>query len=358
MSDNQKVIIQKPEGIMSKLGKGVFAFLVGVFVFGVIVGVLGGGTIGYMVGVSSSPEVKDLRDYAYNVSEENIVLESLIASIISDRNELEMQNDILKAQYAEMYKSNEKLSKDWQDMRSENLAMSIQISNLKTQLDIEKMKVSSYQKTYSSYTNTPVQTAQITDSATLYYTTGTYPPYTSRPTYPSIDAFTYLTGNIMKFSEAKSFEKLVNDIRAIPYRSHANDNNNYAIQYADETLTTNGGDCTDKALLLYACLKYKGYDEDEMGIASISDCEGKYNHNVMVMTEPPFDTSNVADNHKFDLGGKTWYVVDPTNTAGFPMDSMLAYYDSCYIIGNIHFHNTDTLGGWDAVPIHGLKVSN
>lgn len=354
MKDNKPIIV-KNEGFLQKAGKAVLTFIGIIFVGGMLMGAVGGGYIAYMYGVASSPEVKDLTDYAYNVSRENTELEQIVAVIISDKNELQLENSRLESQFYELEKNYKNLASDWQALTSENAKLRQRITVLETNLDIMQRQKSSAQTT-TIYSNTPAQNDEETFSMEAYEAQFSYPSYGSRPTYPSIEHFTQVTGNVMKFSEAKSFGQLVNDIRAIPYRSHANDNNNYAIQYADETLSTNGGDCTDKALLLYTCMEYLGYSEDDMAVVSMSSCDGKYNHNVLALADPPFDTSNVDEHCTFTIGGRKWYIVDPTNMVGMPTCSVMSYYSDCYIVGNMHFYNTESIGGWDEVPIHGLKV--
>lgn len=356
MNNNNKPIIIKNESLLEKAGKTVGTLIGIIFVAGIIIGAVSGGYIGYMYGIASSPEVKDLQGYAYNVSSENMKLEQLVATIISDRNELELDNRRLESQYFELEKNYNALVSDWQNMTTDNAKLRQKVTVLETNLEVAQRQRTTTQTTVT-YTNTPAQNTQETFSIKQYEAQFSYPAYNARPTYPSIQYFTTVTGNVIKFSTAKSFEQLVNDIRAIPYHSHANDNNNYAIQFADETLTTNKGDCTDKVLLLYACLKYMGYKEDDMAIVSMHSCDGGYDHNVLAMADPPFNTDGVDVHNTFTIGGRKWYIVDPTNLVGTPVCSIMSYYDNCYIIGNMHFYNTESLGGWDGVPIHGLKVA-
>ena len=92
-----------------------------------------------------------------------------------------------------------------------------------------------------------------------------------------------MTENIRQFANGKTISGLVNGIRAIAYINHGeNDGNNWIIQYADETLTKGKGDCTDKVLLLYACMLANGYDSDDMAVAVVTDCTGEYSHNVLL----------------------------------------------------------------------------
>jgi len=340
-------------GIAKAIGIGfaIWTLVVAVFAFG----------LGYQM---SGRVISVTEEYASGVSSENSDLHAQILTITGQYDQMKLDLEYYKKISQDTTARADGLSAENSELRARILSLEWERDNLKRDLDFEKFKANTANQTSNISPVTPVQTEQITTPAGAVYTPSfNYGSWSGRPTYPSIQYYTTVTNNIMKFTEGKTFEQVVNGIRSLKYISHANDNSNYAIQYADETLVKGGGDCTDKCLLLYACLKAQGYDEDKMAVASISDCEGVYNHNVLAMEDPPFDTSGVDSQSVFVLGGRTWYVVDPTNWAGTPVWQMMDYYKDCYRVGNMHFYWTDNLPeqkrlrGWDEVPIHGLKVS-
>jgi predicted transglutaminase-like cysteine proteinase len=339
--------------------------LKGVMVAGLIillVGFAGGVWYGHYVWGTDKAQ----PSYSQMLQEQNELIQQKNEQYAIDIGMTKSEIEALKNYNRNLAETNERLV-------NEQIENSIKITQLKIQVEskdreIARLKAVKSVPSYSESTDispvTPVQTAQITTSAgTTYSPAFNYGTWSGRPTYPSIKYYAQVTSNVIKFNEGKSFEQLVNSIRSLQYISHANDNGNYAIQYADETIVKGGGDCTDKVLLLYACLKAQGYDEDKMAVASISDCEGVYNHNVLVMEDPPFDTSSVDSQSVFVLGGRTWYVVDPTNWAGTPVWQMMDYYNDCYRVGNMHFYFVDDYPldkrsyGWDEMPIHGVEVS-
>jgi len=343
---------EKKRGLLGIIGtaiKGVVISYLIVF----LLGVAGGMWWGHGVwGVDNPPD-----QYTTEIQRLNDLTEEKNKNYMTTLSMTESEIEGLKEYNRNIQATNDRLI-------NEQIQNSITINYLKMELESKEREIARLKAVKSSSTNTyissntPAQTAQIpaVTTSTAYMPAFNYEEWASRPTYPSVPAFTTVTSNVTSFANGKTFEQLVNSIRALEYLSHVNDNNNYAIQYADETIVKGGGDCTDKVLLLYACLKSQGYDDGEMGVASISSCDGSYNHNVLVMTEPPVDTSNVDSHYRFELGGNTWYVIDPTDWQGRPVIGLMEYYNECYRVGNIHFYNTDTLGGWDKVPIHGLEM--
>lgn len=323
----------------------------------IIIGALLIGAVGFYIGFSyASVTNAQYEEYMQKTSEKNTTLEALISGLSAEKNNLKNEVTNLTFQKGQL----EKLNKEVTD---ENAMLRQQVNALKIENNALQLKstVVPYIPQSNISSNTPVQTEQITTyeemSGTLYTPAFNYGPWQGRPTYPSIQYYTTVTNNIVKFTEGKTFEQVVNGIRKLKYTSHANDNSNYAIQHADETLVKGGGDCTDKVLLLYACMKQMGYDESKMCVASIHSCDGGYDHNVLATTKPPFDATGVDVHYTFDIGGKKWYIIDPTNWEGTPLCSVMQYYEDCYIVGNMHFATTESLGGWDEVPMHGLKVS-
>ena len=334
-------------GIAKAIGIGIllWTLIVGVFAFG----------LGYQM---SGRVISVTEEYASGVSSENSDLQAQILTVTGQYDQMKLDLEYYRKLSQDTTARADGLVSENSELRAKILSLEWERDNLKRDLDFEKFKANTATQTSNISPVTPVQTEQITTPAGTTYTPAfNYGSWSGRPTYPSIQYYTTVTNNIMKFTEGKTFEQVVNGIRSLKYISHANDNSNYAIQYADETLVKGGGDCTDKCLLLYACMKQMGYDEDEMAVVSMHSCDGGYDHNVLATTKPPFDATGVDAHYTFDIGGKKWYIIDPTNWAGTPLCSVMQYYESCYIVGNMHFYNTDTLGGWNEVPMHGLKVS-
>lgn len=340
------------------LGDTVFKIIkavgVGIFVYSVVL-IIAGFLFGfYMAGQNA----RFYEQYAVDTQEENNLLEVAIKSMDVERVDMEYDIALLEAQKKTLQESVNTLSGDNERLRKENSLLRTKNYELETYKTLYFAK-SSYADTTIS-PSTPVQTAQITTPASTQttYTQGTYRPYSMRPTTPFPSEFAQVTPNIQSFVNGKDFNGCVNGVRAIQYILHGEtEGNNFIIQYADETLTKGKGDCTDKALLLYACLTAMGYDKNELYIAGISTCDGKYDHNVVLMTDPPGDKANWG-HYSFTLQGTTYYMIDPTNWAGTPMNSGMSYYDECYRVGNIYSIGSTNLGGLDIVPIHGLKVEN
>ena len=340
-------IFEVTRDIAKAIGIGIllWTLVVAVFAFG----------LGYQM---SGRVISVTEEYASGVSSENSDLQAQILTITGQYDQMKLDLGYYKKLSQDTTARADGLVSENSELRAKILSLEWERDNLKRDLDFEKFKANTATQTSNISPVTPVQTEQITTPAGTAYTPSfNYGSWSGRPTYPSIKYFATVTDNIMKFTEGKTFEQVVNGIRSLKYISHANDNSNYAIQYADETLVKGGGDCTDKCLLLYACMKQMGYDEDEMAVVSMHSCDGGYDHNVLATTKPPFDATGVDAHYTFDIGGKKWYIIDPTNWAGTPMCSVMGYYESCYIVGNMHFYNTDTLGGWNEVQMHGLKVS-
>ncbi|OPZ47327.1 MAG: hypothetical protein BWY95_01540 [Bacteroidetes bacterium ADurb.BinA104] len=341
-------------GIFDALTGIAKAIGIGILLWTLIVGLVCFG-LGYQM---SGRVISVTEEYASGVSSENSDLHAQILTITGQYDQMKLDLEYYKKISQDTTARADGLSAENSELRARILSLEWERDNLKRDLDFEKFKANTANQTSNISPVTPVQTEQITTPAGAVYTPSfNYGTWSGRTTYPSIKSFAGVTANVVAFSNGKTFEQLVNSIRSLQYISHANDNGNYAIQYADETIVKGGGDCTDKVLLLYACLKAQGYDEDKMAVASISDCDGVYNHNVLAMEDPPFDTGGVDSQSVFVLGGRTWYVVDPTNWTGTPVWQMMDYYQDCYRVGNMHFYYTDTLGGWSEVPMHGLKVS-
>lgn len=362
MNNEIKYVEKKRKGLFGIIGEAIRAVVIGLLIFG---GVCFAGGVAYGNYVWGTEHTQP--SFSEELQKQNELIQKSNEQYMIDIGMTKSEIESLKNYNANLKATNERLV-------NEQINNSVQINFMKSELaskdrEIARLKEMLNNRTYSASTtissNTPVQTVQITPSTS----TATYAPafnygsWVGRPTYPSIKYFATVTDNVIKFTEGKTFEQIVDDIRELRYISHVNDNSNYAIQYADETLVKGQGDCTDKVLLLYACMKSQGYDEDEMGVASISACDGSLNHNVLVMTAPPVSTSNVDDHYRFELGGKTWYVIDPTDWQGRPAIGLMSYYDGCYTVGNIHFYFVDDYPvqkrsyGWDEVPMHGLKVN-
>jgi predicted transglutaminase-like cysteine proteinase len=355
MNNEIKYVEKKRKGLFGIIGEAIRAVVIGLLIFG---GVCFAGGVAYGNYVWGTEHTQP--SFSEELQKQNELIQKSNEQYMIDIGMTKSEIESLKNYNANLKATNERLV-------NEQINNSVQINFMKSELaskdrEIARLKELLNNRTYSASTtissNTPVQTVQITPSTS----TATYAPafnygsWVGRPTYPSIKYFATVTDNVIKFTEGKTFEQIVDDIRELRYISHVNDNSNYAIQYADETLVIGGGDCTDKVLLLYACMKAKGYSEDDMAVVSIHSCDGGYDHNVLAMTKPPFDATGVDAHYTFDIGGRKWYIIDPTNWAGTPMCSVMGYYEDCYIVGNMHFYNTDTLGGWDEVPMHGLKV--
>lgn len=340
-------LIDISQSILKAVGIGIFICILIVFATGFLAG-------HYLTGQSA----KQYEQFAIDKQMENNGLEELLRTLDLERNELSDQVDILEIQKAELEKSVRTLSDDNVRLRTELSAVRAEKYQLEMYKTLYEAK-STAQSTAIS-TNTPAQNEQKTVSyatATKYEPSFSYPPYHNRADTAFPYIYAGVTPNVEDFCRGKDFNGTVNAIRALTYILHGEvDGDNTIIQYADETLVRGKGDCTDKTLLLYACLRHMGYGEQNLFVASIHSCDGQYDHNVLLMTDPPLDKENYG-HFSFTLKGVTYYIIDPTNWAGTPMNSGLSYYDDCYVIGNIHSFGSTDIYGIDDVPMHGLKVT-
>lgn len=310
------------------------------------------GAVGFYIGFSyASVTNSQYEQYMEETGKKNTELQALLSGLSAEKNNLKDQVTNLTFQKKQLEDLNRQVTE-------ENVRLRQQVSTLKAEKIVLETRstVVPYvpQPQYSAIT--PVQTAQITPSASTY-TAGTYPPYSQRDDYPHPQHYAVVTENIRQFANGKTISGLVNAIRAIAYINHGeNDGNNWIIQYADETLTKGKGDCTDKVLLLYACMLANGYDSDDMAVAVVTDCTGGYSHNVLLTKDNPLGDADYG-HYSFTLAGTKWYMLDPTNWEGTPLNSCLSYYDNCYIIGNIYEYGDNSIYGSQDVPMHGLKVT-
>jgi hypothetical protein len=215
----------------------------------------------------------------------------------------------MKEQYGDMndrisYLENQNMDCTLQitSLGKEILERDTEISNLKSEiktlqndiimlnfvLESQKNKASTETVPVNPTTTTPESTPLAVEVNSTYIPFMSYPPYGSRGTMPYPTVYTTVTPNIVRFSSGLSIEEIVNKIRFnISYIDHKTDGYPYMIQYADETLVRGKGDCSDKALLLFSCLLSKGYSANDMGIAAISQCDGKALHDVSHNKESP-----------------------------------------------------------------------
>ncbi len=333
--------------IIKAIGIGIIIYSILLLAFGFYAG-------WYVSGYNA----RAYEQYAIDAQEENNDLEILLSSLDGEKARLNDQIDLLTVQKRELENNIRTLSDDNTRLRIELNTIRTEKQNLEVYKTLYNAKSASTSTPISS--NTPVQTPQKTVSystATKYTPAMNYPQYTSRTDTPFPSIYAVITPNIEGFVQGKDFNGTVNAIRSLEYILHGNvDGDNTIIQYADETLVRGKGDCTDKSLLLYACLRAMGYGEKNLFIASMNTCDGRYDHSVVLMTNPPGDRKNWG-HFSFTLNGTPYYIIDPTNWAGTPMNSGLSYYEECYTIGNIYSYGTTSIYGLDDVPMHGIKVS-
>ena len=318
----------------------------------IIIGALLIGALGFYIGFSfASVTNTQYEQYMQETGKKNTELQALLSGLSAEKNNLKDQVANLQFQKAQLEELNKQVTE-------ENVRLRQQVSTLKAEKAVLETRstVIPYvpQPQYSAIT--PAQDAQITPSVSTY-TAGTYPAYSQRDDYPHPQHYAVVTENIRQFAKGKSLEQLVNGVREITYINHGEqDGNNWIIQYADETLVKGKGDCTDKVLLLYACMMANGYDVEDMAVAVVTDCGGGYSHNVLLYKENPLGAEEYG-HYSFTLAGTKWYMLDPTNWSGTPLNSCLSYYDDCYTIGNIYKYGDNSIYGSQDVPMHGLKVS-
>jgi hypothetical protein len=243
---------------------------------------------------------------------------------------------------------------------TEILEKNTEISNLKNEIKTLKNDIIMLNFRLESQSN-KTSTETVNDNSTATSTESTpstvevdgaytpfmsYPPYGSRGTLPYPAAYATVTPNIVKFSSGLSIEEIVNKIRFnIIYIDHKADGYPYMIQYADETLVRGKGDCSDKALLLFSCLLSKGYSANDMGIAAISQCDGKALHDVLIIKNPQLNIVDFGKYH-FDVDGETYYIIDPTNSLSTSVYDISPQYKDCLIVGNLYFHDANKEKGW------------
>lgn len=304
-----------------------------VFVFGVaIVDYANSTDVSQKVEVSeANPQIK--IDYM-TLTEENEKLNDRITL-------LENQNNIYMGQITQLAKVLVEKDTEISNLKGEIWALKNDILMLNYRLEHQNKESSEIVND-----NPPEATPSSVEANNTYTAFISYLPYSARGSLPYPTVYTIVTPNVVNFSSGLSIEEIVNKIRFnIMYINHITEGRPYLIQYADETLVRGKGDCTDKALLLFSCLLSMGYSANDMGIATISKCDGQELHDIVIIKNPGLDTTRFGKYH-FDVDGETFYMVDPTNSLSTSVYDISPQYKDCLIVGNLYFQDTNKGKGW------------
>lgn len=299
--------------------------------------------------VNSGERVVTYQEKLANATEQNIDYK---VQILTSNTEIETLNQEINR--LRLY--NSQMTENYNNLLDERNSLKLKLNTLQNDYDYLKLRYTSLEsKCSSSYSTPSTQTQTQSEESNsipeqtqteLYPPYMSYPPYGSRGTLPSPTTYTMVTPNVMKFSSGLSIEEIVTKIRfEIAYFDHINEGYPYLIQYADETLVRDKGDCTDKVLLLFSCLLANGYSASDMGTATISKCDGQGLHDILIMKNPPLNLASFGKYH-FDIDGETFYIIDPTNSLSTSVYEVSPQYKDCLIVGNVYFQDANKGKGW------------
>ncbi|HPC81371.1 MAG: hypothetical protein GX941_06120 [Candidatus Methanofastidiosa archaeon] len=297
--------------------------------------------------VNSGERISTYQEKLSNATQQNIdckvqVLNknTEIEHLNQEISRLRLYNNQMSENYNKLIEEDNKLKLKLNSLQNDYNNLKMRYTVLENNCGVSKTPANTQTQ---SEVQIPAPVVPISEAYTPYMS---YPPYGSRGTAPYPTVYATVTPNVVKFSSGLSIGEIVNKIRFdISYFDHNTEGYPYLIQYADETIVRGKGDCTDKALLLFSCLASNGYPVNDMGIATISKCDGQALHDVLMIKNPLVNTDNFGKYH-FDFDGETFYILDPTNSLSTNAYEVSPQYKDCLIIGNLYFQNTNRGKGW------------